>query len=106
MKFLKVGGDILFKCPGCRGPQRIPVEGPQAWGFNGDMDKPTLTPSVLARRYNDSRGLYFVCHSFVKDGKIEFLNDCTHTLKGQTVELEDVTCEGDLFYRLPSGDAE
>lgn len=30
-----------------------------------------------------------VCHSFVRDGKIEFLSDCTHRLAGQTVEMED-----------------
>lgn len=27
------------------------------------------------------------CHSFVRDGKIEFLNDSTHSLAGQTVDL-------------------
>lgn len=28
-----------------------------------------------------------VCHSFVRDGQIEFLADCTHGLAGQTVPL-------------------
>lgn len=35
-----------------------------------------------------------VCHSFVRAGKIEFLGDCTHALKGQTVPLPDWPCEG------------
>lgn len=105
MKFLKSGSDILFKCPGCIGPQRIPVEGQNAWGFNGDLNSPTLTPSILARRSNGT-GLYFVCHSFVKEGKIEFLNDCTHSLKGQTVDLPDIENESDLFYRNQAGEAE
>lgn len=30
-----------------------------------------------------------LCHSFVTDGKIQFLNDCFHSLKGQTVDLPD-----------------
>jgi hypothetical protein len=30
------------------------------------------------------------CHSFVTDGKIEFLNDSTHKLAGQTVPLPDM----------------
>jgi len=30
------------------------------------------------------------CHSFVRDGRIEFLSDCTHALKGQTVDLPDL----------------
>lgn len=29
-----------------------------------------------------------ICHSFVRNGKIEFLSDCTHELAGKTVELE------------------
>lgn len=30
-----------------------------------------------------------ICHSFVTGGKIRYLNDCTHHLKGKTVELLD-----------------
>jgi hypothetical protein len=30
-----------------------------------------------------------ICHSFVTDGRIQFLNDCTHSLAGQTVDLPD-----------------
>jgi hypothetical protein len=30
------------------------------------------------------------CHSFVREGKIEFLNDCTHEHAGQTLDLLDV----------------
>ena len=32
----------------------------------------------------------FTCHSFVTDGKIQYLNDCTHEYAGQTIELEDI----------------
>ncbi|WP_241754456.1 hypothetical protein [Cupriavidus basilensis] len=30
-----------------------------------------------------------VCHSFVTDGRIQFLGDCTHALAGQTVPLAE-----------------
>ena len=30
-----------------------------------------------------------VCHSFVTDGRIQFLADCTHALAGQTVDLPE-----------------
>jgi len=36
-------------------------------------------------------GADVVCHSFVTDGRIQFLGDCTHTLAGQTVDLPDWT---------------
>lgn len=29
------------------------------------------------------------CHSYVRDGKIEFLGDCFHDLKNTTVELPE-----------------
>jgi hypothetical protein len=32
-----------------------------------------------------------VCHSFVTDGRIQFLGDCTHALAGQTVDLPEWT---------------
>ena len=32
-----------------------------------------------------------ICHSFVIDGRIQFLSDCTHALANQTVDLPDWT---------------
>ena len=72
-----------------RGKERREDEtgaGPR-WGFNGNVDAPTFTPSVLVR-YSWSDGPR-VCHSFVTDGRIQFLGDCTHNLAGQTVDLPD-----------------
>lgn len=34
--------------PDCLSIQRGPPGGPRVWGWNGDADKPTLTPSILA----------------------------------------------------------
>lgn len=31
----------------------------------------------------------FVCHSFVVDGRIQFLGDCTHELVDKTVDIPD-----------------
>jgi hypothetical protein len=71
------GGNHLFHCPGCEC-----AHGPDGgWTFNGDMARPTFSPSILVRT-ETSR-----CHSFVKDGQIEFLPDCTHALAGKTVPL-------------------
>jgi hypothetical protein len=30
-----------------------------------------------------------VCHSFVTDGRIQFLTDCTHAFAGRTVDLPE-----------------
>jgi Family of unknown function (DUF6527) len=79
-----------FRCPGCKQPHQIPTTGSNAWGWNKSVDKPTFTPSILVR-FPQGRGRAdLVCHSFVTDGRIQFLGDCFHELKGQTVELADI----------------
>jgi len=55
------------------------------WTFNGDFEKPTFTPSMLVNK-DEPNGR---CHSFVTDGKIQYLSDCFHQYAGKTLELED-----------------
>lgn len=75
----------LFFCPGCRAPHQCD----QRWEFNGDEASPTFVGSVLVRRNVGEEQVATVCHSYVRDGKIQFLGDCTHALVGQTVDLPD-----------------
>lgn len=86
----------LFFCPGCQCGHCFWVPG---WTFNGDMEKPTVSPSILV---NGNRALYNPtakrCHSFVNDGKIRFLDDCDHDLRGQTVDLPDLDNIGEKLY--------
>jgi len=83
-----------FWCPGCKGYHRIPFEnGPVTWDFNGDVDAPTISPSILTDGHRPERR----CHSFVRSGKIQFLNDCGHELAGQTVELPEWNVENESF---------
>lgn len=82
---------LVFHCPACKYGHHIQInteftnQGPY-WGWNGSLDAPTITPSILVRG-NEFGGWSPRCHSFVTDGKIQFLNDCTHALAGQTVEI-------------------
>lgn len=98
------GERVLFRCPGCQDNHQIRVG---TWGFNGDLERPTFTPSVLVGGVQWDEGSPFadrraahpgvptggatVCHSFVTDGRIQFLSDCTHLLAGQTVDLPEWT---------------
>jgi len=83
------------------------------WGWNANAERPTFTPSILVRTVR-GQGLTdadweeydrivrqpggtdavlnhpkfgWTCHSFVTDGRIQFLSDCSHHLAGQTVDL-------------------
>lgn len=109
---LQAGSDdsLLFWCPGCDAPHQVwHGAGTGArWGWNGNVDKPTFTPSILVQWEEGEppctdlemaekihRGevvqtkVSKVCHSFVTDGRIQFLGDCTHELAGQTVDIPE-----------------
>lgn len=78
---------VSFYCPGCKHEHTVNVEQDGEvipWGFNGDLQNPKFTPSVLCYWPNNTS---YRCHSFVTNGHIQFLDDCTHDLKNQTVEL-------------------
>lgn len=101
---------LAFKCPGCGDTHVVAVgvgEGAR-WGWNGSMERPTFSPSILVRTghfvpahqsgrcwctynpENPDKPAPFkcgICHSFVTDGRIQFLGDCTHALAGKTVPL-------------------
>lgn len=102
----------IFECPGC-GCMHYADE---RWQFNENVDAPTFKPSILVsgtRMTEKGKSDYEawcaaghpkrtepfdsepnVCHSYVTDGRIQYLDDCTHELKGQTVELPE--WEGEL----------
>ena len=94
------GGGLMFWCPGCDSAHMVRVgtgPGPR-WGYNGDAERPTFTPSVMVTyngadagqdRGDGKSAPPAVCHSFVTDGKIQFLSDCTHALAGRTVDIPD-----------------
>lgn len=75
--------------------------------FDGNMESPTFSPSLLIQidrwtppvtsenieewRLNpwDQKPVKHICHTFIRAGKIQFLADCTHRLAGQTVDMVD-----------------
>jgi len=102
-------GLIGFWCPGCLSTHQIQTKGNAPWEYNGNPDAPTFTPSVLitsghyistfkpgddcwctfeARFGYDPGFRCKRCHSFVKDGQIQFLADSSHEFAGQTVPLQ------------------
>lgn len=80
----------IFMCPGCGFPHQPRVAGIGPWSFNNDIEKPTFSPSILVKWTEGEEKIEKVCHSFVTDGQIRFLGDCTHSLVNQTVPLPDI----------------
>ena len=73
---------MTFWCPGCDMAHQVVVAGPGAWGWNGNVHRPTFTPSILVHLSVRGAGDDGRCHSFVTDGVIRFLDDCSHQLRG------------------------
>lgn len=79
----------MIFCPACKCGHGFDTD---RWVFNGDMVKPTLsalpghTCSVMVQHRR--QGLQVVCHYHINDGMIEFCNDCSHDMRGKTVQLE------------------
>lgn len=95
MKLKEVSQDgalvgYMIECPGCTLGHLFRVAGDgQKWSFNGNMESPTFTPSIIHRwEFGEDHNLH-VCHLILTDGQIQFCSDCTHELKGQTVALPD-----------------
>ena len=106
------GGGLSYWCPGCDQVHSITV-GENGWEWNGDVEHPTFSPSVdvssghyssLYKPGDDCWCTYNAkhpdkepafkckkCHTFIQDGVIEFLTDCTHHLAGQKVPMVKLT---------------
>ena len=83
---------LYFDCPGCGMMHAVPVNKTKSpcWSWNNDMVNPTFSPSLLVRWTVGDKQIPKVCHSFVKNGNIEFLTDCTHEHAGKTLPLPTV----------------
>lgn len=88
---------VSFLCEGCKHDHVVPVTGSKAWGFNSNVDSPTITPSILNTTgsfaqpgFDDGDIPPTRCHIFVRDGQIQFLADCTHDMKNRTIDLPEI----------------
>ena len=83
---------VELNFPGPVGSLTLPVirsgtrDGTGCWTWNGDIDRPTLRPSVLSQRSFENMR----CHTWVSDGQAQFLDDCSHELRGQTIDMLEV----------------
>lgn len=87
-KLLSMGDSLYIQCPGCDmlHPFRVEGEGGVHWGWNRNVLAPTFSPSLLVNASDpESR-----CHLFLTHGKLQFLGDCFHDLKNQTVDMVDI----------------
>lgn len=95
---------LMFVCPGCAefgntatGLHMLPVNTDKkkpSWTWDGNLIIPTVNPSILTRwkgkNEDKSKVVELTCHSYLHVGIFEYLDDCTHSLKGQKIEIPDL----------------
>lgn len=85
---------VTLDIPGPTGLLTLPIilrgtrDGTNCWSWNGDIESPTIRPSVKTEGSNENGK--FICHSWINDGHVQFLDDCSHELRNQTIPLNDV----------------
>lgn len=74
----------MFECPGCKRWHVLDAR----WTFlNADENKPSFSPSYLARSNQGDPPVETICHLFVTDGRLYFLGDSTHELSGKAADM-------------------
>jgi hypothetical protein len=104
-------GVYTFYCPGCECHHQIWTSEAKGksfcWTWNGSIESPTFRASLLVQYHKwtppvtsenheewkknpwEQKQVEHICHSYITEGKIEYLSDCTHDLKGQTIEMHN-----------------
>lgn len=80
---------VQFYCPGCNLTHTVtitPEDGVKHWSFNGNLECPTLSPS-LGVRWRDVNKDTYDCHVVVTDGVLNYCTDSEHELAGQKVAM-------------------
>lgn len=95
MKAFLEGSLLVYYCPGCKYEHSVPVNTTQhvkgSWLWNGDVDKPTLTPSVRHYYTKPKGGEVTTCHYHLREGVLDYCGDSQHVLKGQKIALPNIT---------------
>ncbi len=86
-------GVVVVWCPGCKNLHSLyipPHAGRPQWQWDGNLEAPTFTPSLLITWRKRDNTVFRRCHSYIRNGQWQFLSDCTHELAGKTVDMVEL----------------
>lgn len=87
----------MMDCPGCEMSHiywTVQTGQHPTWDFDGNLVAPTFSPSLRCR-YGPADDEQ-CCHFHVRQGMIQYCDDCTHGLAGQTVPMVPVDGPGSV----------
>lgn len=92
--------EFRFHCVGCGMSHWFKTSGDEPiWTWNGDFKNPTVKPSILVNKSNESHR----CHLYIEKGKIRYLNDCHHDLRNKTIDMVSIENEDDAPEKIIHG---
>lgn len=82
-----------FYCPACQTEHLITVKAPRnyqepVWNWNHKEELVTITPSLVFESPTGKR-----CHSFITLGRIHYMSDSEHELRGSAVNMVEKEVE-------------
>jgi len=86
-KFRNGHGRLFHWCEPCGELHPLPIDA--GWTFNGDYERPTMTPSFLQHGADPGQR----CHYILTAGVLNYRADCSHALAGQSVPLFDLPAD-------------
>jgi len=80
---------------------------PDSWQFDGNVDKPTFSPSFKhegMKTIRDDKGRWTgeweydshgkpmreICHYILTNGILHYCTDCTHSMAGQSIPMAEL----------------
>ena len=98
------GGEPTHFCPACKSLHTFNVNKQRPngarWSWDGNIDKPTFTPSMNIRLGPLLGGKMLICHYTLIKGVIKYMNDCTHKMRGQIVDLPPIPMQYPAYIEL------
>lgn len=89
--WVRAGTHVAVWCPACDSHHDFHIVGEDGshpgdpcWEWDGNEEKPTFEGSMLAHEIPGYRPR---CHSYLKAGIWEFLDDCTHEHAGKKMAM-------------------
>lgn len=84
---------VIWMCPACGYHHFVYIETPNPWGwcweFNGDLERPSLKPSVDGDKDNPAKR----CHCWITNGEIHYdasMGTDKAEWRGKTVPMVDL----------------
>ena len=80
--------------PGCQEHHGIWLDQPNTvgsqWTWNNSVESPTFSPSFVNKTHDQDGIVKSVCHMYVRDGNLVYLDDSTHSMRSKCISMEPI----------------